>query len=118
MPTLDPTVAGWDWNAKTGLWDSAPIESRRSKKVLRGFEKAPATDKHPAQVETYYEDKNVGTWTTVKHSGALSSTRKKQLLDRVATLSRAVKMAREDANSIEAPEVKVGAKLFEYLLAP
>ena len=33
--------------------------------------KYEATEKHPAQVETYTEDIKVGEWTMVKFSGAI-----------------------------------------------
>lgn len=115
-PTLDPTVA-WIFNANTGLWDSLPTETKRGKKIPRSFIKAPATDKFPAQAEMYYEDVQVGTWATVKHSGALSPTRKRQLLDRIGAWSAAVKMAREEANSIEAPNVEIGKVVFAHLFA-
>lgn len=116
MPTTDPTVV-WTYNKNTGLWDSLPTETKRGKKIPRSFIKAPATDKFPAQAEMYYEDQQVGTWTTIKHSGALSPARKRQLLERIAAWSAAVKMAREEANSTEAPNVEVGKVIFKHLLA-
>ena len=47
------------------------MQTLRTKKVPRNHVKAEATEKHPAQVEVYYEDVAVGYWTTVKFSGAL-----------------------------------------------
>lgn len=68
----------------------------RTKKVPRNHVKAEATDKHPAQVDVYYEDVPVGYWTTVKFSGALPARRVNELLDRVEKLQQAVKFAREE----------------------
>jgi hypothetical protein len=77
--------------------------------------KAEATEKHPAQVEVYYEDITVGYWRTVKFSGALPAQRINELLARVERLQEAVKFAREEANNLEVEEQKVGEKVFQYL---
>ena len=116
LPTLSEADE-WHKDASTGLWSTSEEKTHKTKKLPRAFEKAPATDKHPAQVETVYEDVIVGYWTTVKRSGAAPATRVRQLLDRVEKLQRAVKMARESANASEAKSVKVGAKIFGYLFA-
>ena len=83
----------------------------------RNHVKAEATDKHPAQVEVYYEDVTVGYWRTVKFSGALPGQRVNELLERVEKLQQAVKFAREEANNTEASDQKVGEKLLSYLFA-
>ena len=77
--------------------------------------KAEATDKHPAQVEIYYEDNIVGLWKTTKFSGAVPASKVAEMLGRVETLQKAVKFAREKANSTEAPRQQVGAKLLAYV---
>ena len=66
-------------------------------------------------VEVYYEDVTVGYWRTVKFSGALPARRVNELLERVEKLQQAIKFAREEANNAEAPEVKVGDKVFNYI---
>jgi hypothetical protein len=38
-------------------------------------------------------------------------------MSRIEKLSKAVKQARETANMADAPEVKVGQSLFDYLLS-
>ena len=70
--------------------------------------KAEATEKHPAQVEVYYEDVVVGHWRTVKFSGALPASRVKELLERVDKLQQAVKFAREEANDSEVTDQQIG----------
>lgn len=107
----------WTWNGDRSLWETEPTLTSRSKKIPRNHVKAAATDKHPAQVDVYYEDVQVGKWRTVKFSGALSPTRQRQLLNRVEKLLDAVKMAREEANSISVEEVSVGDPVFDYLFA-
>src|SRR6266540_1537121 len=79
--------------------------------------KAVATEKHPAQVEMYFEDVLVGYWTTVKFSGALPQARVSELKARVVKLAEAVKVAREAANSTQVTDQKIGDKIFGYLFA-
>lgn len=116
LPTLDQSES-WKWDKAQNCWATDPAETVRTKKVPRAFVKAEATDKHPAQVDTWHEDVPVGTWRVVKFSGAMETTRVKQLLERVEALQKAVKFAREEANSREAPPVQVAKKLFDYLMA-
>ena len=74
-----------------------------------------ATEKHPAQVQVYHEDIVVGTWTTVRFSGALPATEIRAMLERVTKLREAVKMAREEANGLEVTDRRVGDAVFGYL---
>ena len=116
LPTLDPAER-WSYNGEQSLYVTPPVGTTKTKKVPRNHVKAEATDKHPAQVETFSEDVVVGTWNTVKFSGAITVARRRQLLERVETLQEAVKFAREKANGTEAPNVSVGEDIFNYILA-
>lgn len=98
------------------LYVTAPKQTRVTKKVPKNHVLAEATDKHPAQVQMFHEDVAVGFWTTRNFSGAISVQRRKQILDRIDTLSRAVKTAREEANSNRIDKVNVGEVLFHYIL--
>jgi hypothetical protein len=117
LPTLDPAER-WTYSPDVGAYASAPAETIRSKKVMRNWVKAEATEKHPAQVDVYTEDVPEGTWTTVKYSGALPADRVNELLARVQKLTEAVKQAREEANSIEVTDVGIGSPFFTYLFGP
>ena len=77
--------------------------------------KAEATEKHPAQVEVYYEDVVIGYWRTIKFSGALPAKRVNEVVERVEKLQAAVKFAREEANGVEVVEQETGEKVFRYL---
>jgi len=114
LPVLD-AAESWSRDESTDSWKTEPVRTIRTKKVPRNHVKAPATDKHPAQVEVYYEDIAVGYWTTVKFSGALPARRVNELLDRVTKLQAAVKFAREEANSVEVDDRRVGEAVFGYL---
>jgi hypothetical protein len=114
LPVLD-AAESWVRDDSTDSWKTEPVRTIRTKKVPRNHVKAEATEKHPAQVDVYYEDVAVGYWTTVKFSGALPAKRVNDLLDRVLKLQTAVKFAREEANSADVVDQKVGATIFGYL---
>lgn len=114
IPVLDPAES-WTYDSSTGAYKSATVETARTKKVPRNHVKAEATDRHPAQVEMYYEDVLVGYWATTKFSGALPQDVVNKYLDRVLKLKDAVKYAREVANALFVEDVKVGAELFDYI---
>lgn len=114
LPVLD-AAESWLRDDSTDCWRTEPVRTIRTKKVPRNHVKAEATDKHPAQVEVYYEDVAVGYWTTVKFSGALPARRVNEILDRLIALQTAVKFAREEANNTEVVEQRIGASIFGYL---
>ncbi|RVU28662.1 hypothetical protein EOT10_01935 [Streptomyces antnestii] len=114
LPVLDASES-WTQDASTDDWKTEPVRTLRTKKVPRNHVKAEATEKHPAQVEVYYEDVPVGYWTTVKFSGALPARRVNELLDRVEKLQQAVKFAREEANAAEVTDRRAGDPVFSYL---
>ncbi len=117
LPVLD-TAEDWRVDTTTAnLFRTDPSESIRSKKVPRNHVKAEATDRHPAQVELYYEDIPVGKWSTTKLSGAVPSRRRDELVERANKLIDAVRQAREAANSTEIPQIQIGSEIFDYLLA-
>jgi hypothetical protein len=116
LPTLDPAEA-WEYDQAADCWATKPVQTVRTKKVMRNHVKAEATKEHPAQVDVYSEDVIVGYWQTVKFSGALPAARVNELVARVEALQEAVKFAREEANNTEVVDQKPGAKVFQYLFA-
>jgi hypothetical protein len=114
LPVLD-AAESWSFDESADCWKTEPVRTNRTKKVPRNHVKAEATDKHPAQVEVYYEDVTVGHWTTTKFSGALPARRINELVDRVERLQRAVKFAREEANGAEVTDQRTGDVIFGYL---
>jgi len=115
LPLLDPAELWTMDEHQDGVWRSEPVRTQRQKKVPRNHVKARATDKHPEQVEVYYEDVIVGHWTTTKFSGAISLIEAKALLAKAVTLQAAVKQAREQANMVEVEDSKPGESLVRYL---
>lgn len=115
LPTLDPSKE-WEYDRASDLYKTKPAQTIKTKKVMKNHVKAHATDKFPAQVDTYTEDVLTGYWTTVEFSGAIPAAEKNALLTRVKKLQEAVKCAREEANGMSVDVKKVGADVFRYLL--
>lgn len=114
LPLLDPSEE-WEYDPALNVWATPTGQTTKTKKVFRNHVLAEATDKHPAQVQTYSEDVIVGYWNQRKLSGALPASRQKVLLDRVVKLQDAVKMAREAANSVDVTDVSAANSIFGYL---
>ncbi|MFB8274505.1 DUF7873 family protein [Nocardia colli] len=114
LPVLDAAEV-WSFDDSSDTWRTDAVRTMRTKKVPRNHVKAEATDKHPAQVEVYYEDISVGYWTLVRFSGALPARRINELAVRVEKLQRAVQFAREEANGTEVTDRKTGDVIFGYL---
>ncbi|MFI6773781.1 hypothetical protein [Nocardia sp. NPDC050412] len=114
LPVLDAAEA-WAFDDSSDTWRTDAVRTIRTKKVPRNHVKAEATEKHPAQVEVYYEDIAIGYWTTVKFSGALPARRVNELVERIEKLQQAVKFAREEANGSQVTDRKTGDVIFRYL---
>ena len=114
LPVLDAGER-WSFDAAQDCYASEPFQTTRTKKTPKRHIKYEATKEHPAQVEMYYEDLLVGTWTTVKFSGAIPANDRNRMLDRVRQLADAVKAAREEANSLEVEKKKVGEAILDFL---
>lgn len=114
LPVLDPAET-WTIDPTDGLWKTAPTEAVRTQKVPRAIVMTPTTKEHPGTSQLIADDIVVGSYETVKFSGALPPAQKELLLYRVERLQKAVKFAREKANLVDAPVVEVGEKLLGYL---
>ena len=115
LPVLDPGKA-WKWDPASSLSVTEPIRTARHKKVPRVLLKVEASEHHPGQAEIVHDDILVGYWSNVSLSGALPDSRRRRLLERVDSLRKAVKEAREEANSIKVDQVAVGTALCNWLL--
>lgn len=111
---LDP-ARDWSWDDTTLTWRSEPVETIRNDKKMENHVKAAATDKHPAQVEVFTVDRPAGVWTTVSLSGLHPVQTLTDVLRRLSKLLDAVKVAREEANRVDAVHMNLGAQIFAYL---
>lgn len=114
LPTPDPSEE-WEYDPNIDGLKSRAAVSVKTKKVPRNHVKAEATDKFPAQVEVYTEDIVVGNWTQVFHTGRIPSKEKNVYLHNVRQLRDAVKLAREQANSVDVKPTKIGRNLFNFV---
>jgi hypothetical protein len=114
LPVLDPTE-DWSYSEDVGAYQTSPVHTTRSKKVPKVLTLAQATDKFPAQVETYQEDVIVGTWETKKFSGALPADEVSTLLKRVYEVREAVKVARSKANDTDVDQKRVAGPILDYI---
>lgn len=115
LPVL-PATESWTFDPNSDVYKSQPIGTTKTNKVRRSHVLYEATDKHPAQVEPYTEDIPIGTWHTVKFSGALPAEQINKMLARVVKLGEAVKFAREQANMVDVIDPKPGRRILEYVL--
>lgn len=118
IPTLDPALRWQPYpNTATGWYETDEVQTHKTKKVENVVVLYPSTKEHPAQVAIRPEDVLEGYWSTSKFSGAIPAAEKQDLLDRVATLTAAIKFAREKANTLEITQQHAGEKLLGYVFA-
>lgn len=119
IPTLAPGPA-WELDksarAAGGVYKaSAPDVTFRTKKTVKPIIMAPATDHHPAQVQAVQEDVPTAKIITSHRSGMITPAQKSDLLERIDKLLRAVKRARQRANSTEVEKRQIGLALFNFI---
>jgi len=114
IPTLDPSEQ-WEFDTDKGHFVSGTRTLFRTKKVPKAFVAYKATTEHPAQVTVFNEDINQYRVEKTLHSGMLTPSQKKERLDRLAELQRAVKKARIRANDVESIPVSIGEKIFDFI---
>lgn len=114
LPTLDPAIT-WSYDNNADAYASEKTWRYHTRKIAKTIVRAPATDKHPAQVDLVHEDVNVGKWETVAFSGAIPAKQQHEYVVRIKKLIEAVKVAREQANLMEAEPVKAGDAVFGFV---
>jgi len=115
IPTCDPAKV-WEKDDNEGIYRAQTPETKiKTKKTPTSYVKAEATEKHPAQIEFWFEDVRVGIVETVHKTGRLTPAEKSNLLDRIDILIRGIKKSRQKANDFDIENVKIGKKLFNYI---
>jgi hypothetical protein len=114
VPTLDPAER-WTLNAQTGTFTTEAIRTVRTKKIQRPIVMYDATERHPAQTQLITEDITAGHWNTTKTATTMASTERQVLLDRIEEIQDALKVAREEANSIAVEDKNVAQPIFSYI---
>jgi hypothetical protein len=119
-PTLDATK-NWVPAKQLGrhVWElAAPEKATKTEKVMVPVIMAPATDKHPAQVQAVTKDNVVGTFSIMKRSGACTAVQKSDALTQIDNLLIEIKQARMRANETEATTDRIAAKIVAVILEP
>lgn len=114
LPTLD-AADEWHFDANRGVYATDPVETRRTEKIPQTHILHEPTEHHPAQTHLYHKDVTVGTWTTVKFSGALPASRVAELTGRVVALQKAVITARQQANETPVMDRRMGEQVMDFL---
>jgi len=117
IPTLAPGIE-WEIDPSEGEHVFKKVhadEKFRTKKVMKNHVVAKATDKHPEQVQVYNEDEKVARITKDTWCGMISSAEKSIYLGRMDKLIRAVKQARQKANTEKVVQATIGKELFTYI---
>lgn len=118
LPVLDSSEK-WKYEANQDLYATEPAGTARSKKIVRPMVLYEATDKHPAQVKEITEDAFAGIWTTIKYSSALPAATINDMTKRVESLQKAVKSAREKANSqVITMDQSIGDSILGFIFEP
>jgi len=76
-----------------------------------------ATKEHPAQIEKWSEQENVGAYTKVEWFSSMSPNGKRKLIQRLNDMIMGCKKARQKANSVEVTRKEVGRDIFGYLFS-
>lgn len=118
VPTLEPGIV---WNPdpgyRVGAYKAENMPKRtRGKKALRWQEIAPPTKEHKAQVEKWTEDVPVADIIEDVWSGKITVAEKAEWLTRLSRMEVAVKQARQRIGKVDASPVKIGDKIFSYLM--
>lgn len=116
IPTLDPAKGFTpDLSKGNDVFAARPIQKIRREKRKKIYTLAPATDKHPAQVQLIDEDEPTGLIDEQEWSTMLTPAAKAEILARIEQLARAIKRARMRANSVSVDVNRmVGEGLYRF----
>ena len=117
LPVLSSDVKWHKDPNSLNTYMTETVMTTRTKKLPIRFERSPATDKHPAQVDVLTEDKIVGNWHKIDSSGAVPAAVRDSMLKRAEKLREALKVAREEANSAVVTQREVGKSITNYVFA-
>lgn len=117
IPTLP---AGTEWEPSTtrgdNIWDMVhPEEKLKTELTFKSQIIVEPTEHHPAQIEKWQEQMPVGKFVKKIWSGMITTAKKSELLDKIDALIKAVKMARQQANSTKVLETKIGQSVMDFI---
>lgn len=117
IPTLDP-AKGFkpDADRGEGVYKAVEVEKPRTEKKFDFVVMVNPTDKHPAQVKELMRDVPIGHVLQQEWSSMITVAEKGDILDRIETLTRAIKKARSRANEhqVDQSTNRIGDKLLKF----
>ncbi len=119
IPTLDASKS-WELDpgySKKGVYRTKNVAERQhSVTTKKWIEASPATKEHKAQLVQEEIVEVIGKYKVTDFSGALTSYDKAERIQRLTSLIRAVKSARQRANNEEVNNnLKIGKALFDFI---
>lgn len=115
LPVLDPAKE-WEYDSNKGLYQGKFKEKRiRTRKVMKSLVKIEPGPHSPGQAEIVSVDETEGFWTQTDLSTAYPHDEIKNMLNKIGKLQEAVKMAREEANSITVDKAAFANSLLNYI---
>jgi hypothetical protein len=115
LPVL-PADTEWVFDEAQNCYKNKnAVKTAKTEKVFYPLVLFEGNDKHPPQVSEKSREEVIGYWTTIKYSGSLEAKEVAKIKNRVEKLQKAVKFAREKANSVDAPKIEVGKKIMDYI---
>ena len=115
IPVLRPGVKWEPDSANENVYIAPEATTFRNEKVRVSDIVAPATPQHQAQVDIYHEDKKVARIIKTESSGNLTPLDKSRIIGRLDDLIRAIKQARQRANTAEVVNGQLGGELMAYI---
>lgn len=115
LPTL-PTDKEWEFDTNKNCYVTEPEKTIKTQKRVEPIIKYDATPEHPAQTDLISVDRVIGNWSTIHLSGAMPEEERDKIVEKIENLQDAVKIAREEANSLEVEQEKeLGNSIFSYI---
>lgn len=118
IPTLEPNMT-WDLDQsadRAGIYKSPPVVQMKSELTHSYKVLYEATEHHPANIKELTEQKPVARMETVHTSGMWTPHRKANAIARLDKMLRAVKRARQQANTAEIQRRTISDQMFAYVL--
>jgi len=117
IPTLTPGIA---WEKDSTLGENVykaknDVKTFKTAKAIKHKVLYEATKEHPAQIERWTEEENVGEYIIRKWSSMISPAEKVKYLTKVDNLIKAVKQAKQRANNIDLNPGTIGTEIVDYL---
>ena len=114
LPVRDIST-NWIDDPSRGIAVSEEKQTVKTKKITDFVVAYEATENHPAQVKEVSKDIIEGKWSTVQLNGEISPQTHKELKMKVNKLYQAIVIAREEGNSIEVSNRKIGKDLMNFV---